>query len=91
MKKEMLLRATVVPNGSGGFVVQPGKPLQEAGTIEAARMLGVSRTTMWELRHDPVAGKMLKWRFTSPHRRVVKFTTESLLSYLEFTKTLEGR
>ena len=85
------LAADILPNGRGGFIVQPRKPLDEIGTIEAARRLGVSRTTMWELRNDPIASKILKWRFTTPSQRIVLFTTESVLAYLEYTKTLEGR
>ncbi len=87
---QTVLMADVLPNGNGGFTVRPRKPLQEIGTVEATKILGVCRATMWALRNDPVAGKILKWRFTSPGKRKVKFTLESVLAYLEFTKTLEG-
>ncbi len=88
---QLLLFARMLPNGAGGYTVTPSKPLHEVGTVEAARILGVSRATMWELRNDAVAGKILQWRFTTPHQRKVKFTTESLLAYLDYTKTLEGK
>jgi len=88
---QLLLFADLLPNGNGGFTVRPRKPLQEIGTIDAARMLGVSRTTLWELRNDEAASKVLKWRFTTPSQRIVKFETASVLAYLEYTKTLEGK
>jgi len=71
MSDDLLLRATVLPNGSGGFVVQPGKPLREVGTIQAAKMLGISRTTMWELRHGvsprhTIDGSCSLWKVCSP-------------------------
>jgi hypothetical protein len=91
--QQILLFADWMPNPSGsGYTVTPRKSVvQEVGTLEAAKLLGVCRATMWELRNDPVAGKILKWRFTTPSQRKVKFTTESLLAYLEYTKTLEGK
>ena len=64
---QLLLFADVVPNGNGGFIVQPRKPLgPEITTKQAARILGVCRAQMWYLRNcHPQAQKILKWRFTS--------------------------
>lgn len=87
---QLLLFADVLPNGSGGFTVRPRKPLQEIGTTEAAHMLGVCRSTMWELRNDATAGKYLKWRFTTPSQRKVLFELDSVVAYLEYTRSLEG-
>jgi hypothetical protein len=90
--EQILLFADWMPNPSGGYTVTPKKVVaQEIGTRQAAALLGVCRSTMWELRNDPVAGKILKWRFTTPAQRKVKFTIESVLAYLNYTRTLEGR
>ena len=87
---QTVLMADVLPSGNGGFVVRPVKPVQEIGTADACKILGVCRATMWALRNDPVAGKILKWRFTTPSQRRVMFDLGSVLAYLEFTRTLEG-
>lgn len=88
---QLLLFATVVPDGAGGYRIHPGKPRREMTTREAAKVLGVARSTMWELRNHPEAGKILKWRFTTPARRRVLFETDSVFAYLRFTQTIEDR
>ena len=87
---QILLFADVLPNGSGGLTVVPRKSLpREVSTEEAAELLGVCRTTMYALRNDPRAMKTLRWRFTTPSKRIVLYELESVLAYREATKQWE--
>jgi len=71
----------VVPRGDGSFVVSPGKPRVEVGTIAAAKMLGVGRATMAALREDPRAMKILRCRFTTPSCKILRWDVASLHAF----------
>lgn len=88
--QQMLLFAQVLPNGNGGFTVTPGKPTEEVSTSQAAKLLGVSRAQMFYLREDPVASKILQWRFTTPgggSGKKIRWNSASLIAYLEASRS----
>jgi hypothetical protein len=88
--EQMVLFADLLPNGCGGFTVAPRKPSGEVNTAQAAKILGVSRTQMFYLRDNPIAGKILKWRFTTPgcgRGKNIRWDTSSLLEYLEASRS----
>jgi hypothetical protein len=89
---QLLLFADVVPNGNGGFVVQPRKPLgPEITTKQAARILGVCRAQMWYLRNcHPQAQKILKWRFTSEKAGKILWDAASVQRYRELTLQIDS-
>ena len=88
---QLLLFADVVPNGNGGFIVQPRKPLgPEITTKQAARILGVCRAQMWYLRNcHPQAQKILKWRFTSEKGGKILWDTDSVQRFREMTLSID--
>lgn len=88
---QLLLFADVLPNGSGGFTVRPHKPEEEVSTAQAAKILGVSRAQMFYLRDNPVASKILQWRFTTPGNggsgKKIRWKSASLIAYLEASRS----
>jgi hypothetical protein len=88
---QLLLFGEVLPDGTGGFVVKPRKPLPEVTTKEAARILGVSRAQMWYLRnHHPRAMQILRFRFSSERRGRVLWDVDSLHQFRQMTRELEA-
>lgn len=85
-KDQLLLFADVLPDGAGGFVVKPRKPMVEITTRQAASILGVCRAQMWYLRNcHPQAQRILKWRFTSEKGGKLVWDLESVQQYREMT------
>jgi hypothetical protein len=78
---QMLLFADIVPNGSGGFVITPRKPVQEITSKEAARILGVAHSHMSNIVNMPKAQKILIWRWTSEAHGKRLFDLQSVLAY----------
>lgn len=88
--QQLPLFADWTPNGNGGFVAVPRKPMEEVSTSQAAKLLGVSRAQMFYLREDPVASKILEWRFTTPGSgpgKKIRWKSASLIAYLEASKS----
>jgi len=59
----------ITPRGDGSFIVAPGKPVvgvEECTSKRAAKILGLPLSTLHDLRNDPVASKILRWRFRTP-------------------------
>lgn len=86
---QLLLFADVLPNGQGGFTVRPVKPQQEIRTVDAAKLLGVSRAQMWYLRNQPLGQRILRWRFISEKKGKILWDLDSVLAYKEATRSIE--
>lgn len=98
----LILFADAYPDGNGGFQIIPRPPrslvmskrggqlVQEVGSIDACKILGIGRACIHSLiNDDPVGKRMIKYRFTSKRRGKRVFDVASLLAYREWTKTLE--
>lgn len=86
---QMLLFATVEPNGRGGFTVTPRKPLHEIDSKQAARILGMSVRNLANVVNMPKGQKLLRWRWISEKQGKRLFEYESVLEYREATKDPE--
>ncbi len=86
---QTLLTATIVSDGSGGFRVIPNKPKQEIPSIEAARMLNVSRGSMSNIIDRPLGQKHLRWRWLTEGKGKRVFDVDSVIAYREALKDLD--
>jgi hypothetical protein len=88
--QQMVLFADAVRDGAGRIILTPRRPQLEVGTVEAARIIGVSRATMAALRDDPRAMQILRCRFTTPSCKILAWNVASLQAYREASKSWEG-
>ncbi len=72
-----------IPNGSGGFILRPGKPKLEVGPSEAARILNCAQSSLTNMLDRPLAQKYIKWRWTSDSHGKRVFDSASLQAYRE--------
>ncbi len=88
---QILLFATdVARQVDGRIVLTPRRPAApEIPTVEAARILGVSRAQMWYIRNTPLGQRHLRWRFISDKKGKILWDTSSVLAYREATTALE--
>lgn len=84
-EQQLLLFATLTPNGNGGWTIVPRKPVAECGPSEAAQMLGVCRSTLSNLLDQPQAQKLIRWRWLTEAQGKRVYDTQSLLAYREAT------
>ena len=89
---DILLLASVVPDGSDRFIVTPRQPVagvEEVGSAKALRVLGLtSRSLLYAARDSAFGARHLRWRFTGPSRRKILWELPSLLEYKEATKLI---
>lgn len=83
------LFADVLPNGSGGFIIAPRKPTREISSMQAAKMLNLSRSTLGNIVNFKRAHQILRWRWTSEKMGKRIFELESVLRYREATRDSE--
>ena len=87
---QLLLFADVLPDGSGGFVVRPRKPIgPEITTVQAAKILGLCRASMWNIRNQPLGQKLLRWRFTTPGKKRILWDADSVIAYRTAVSRIE--
>lgn len=67
--------ASVIPRGDGSYIVQPAKPVQQLTVAQAARVLGVSPSTVYRLKDSG----LLHAARPSPHKILI--SAESLESH----------
>ena len=79
----------MLPSGDGGFVIKPGKPVGECPSRQAAAILGISRSSLSPLVNQPLAAKIIRWRWTSPRQGKRMFDMGSLQRYREATRDPE--
>jgi hypothetical protein len=87
--RQILMFGEVISNGLGGYTVIPKKPVAEVDSKAAAKMLGVSMTTLHSLVNDREASKILRWRWISEKRGKRLWDAESLRAYREATTNSE--
>jgi hypothetical protein len=87
--RQVLMFGEVMSNGLGGFTVIPKKPVAEVDSNAAAKMLGVSKTTLHSLVDDREAAGILRWRWISEKRGKRLWDVESLRAYREATSNPE--
>jgi hypothetical protein len=80
---------TVLARGDGSFVVKAGKPAAECDSMEAARILGMARSSVANLLNHPTALRYVRWRWTSPARGKRLFEVASLYEYIRATRDPE--
>lgn len=100
----LILFADAYPDGNGGFLVKPRAPrslvirangkqfVQEIGSIDACKVLGISRASIHDLvNDDPEGRRRIKWRFNTGRKGGKRlFEVQSLLDFIEWTRaTLE--
>lgn len=78
---ETILLADILPNGSGGFAVKAAQPALEVSSATAAKILGVSRSSVGIIIKSPLASRVIKWRWLSPKHGKRLFNTASLVAY----------
>jgi len=86
---QILLFATLLPNGSGGFQIVPQKPMQEIDADRAAQMLNVARSTLSYLVNTEKGQKHLRWRWLTDRRGKRVFDMASIMEYREASKDSE--
>jgi hypothetical protein len=81
---------TSIPQGDGSVLVKPGKPVQEVGSREAAQLLGIARSYLCPLLDQPLASKLIKWRWLNPDKKGKRlFNVASLHAYRKATQEIE--
>jgi hypothetical protein len=85
-KHQLMLFGEFVPDGIGGFRLVPRRPRLEVPTVEAAKILGVSRSAIHVILNTPGGQKWLKWRYSTPRKGKILFEVDSLYAYLEASK-----
>lgn len=77
--------------GDGSYRLMPRKPrveVEEISTVQACKILGISRGTIWYDRNTPLGQKILRWRFTGPGQGRIVWELPSVLAYKEALKQL---
>lgn len=87
--RQILMFGEAVANGLGGFTIIPKKPALEVGTREAAKMLGINRSTLHAMVDHPQASKILRWRWSSEKQGKRLWDVESLQAYRRATEDPE--
>lgn len=65
----------VIPQGDGSVILKPGKPTSEVSPKVAAQMLGVSKSSVYELIQE---GKLV---YRRPLKKKILITTASIDAY----------
>lgn len=89
MPGQTFLTASVISDGTGGYRVVPGKPVQEIGSAEAARILTMCRGSLSLTVNTPLGQKHLRWRWLTPKKGKRVFEMASVVAYREALKQLE--
>ena len=84
-----MVPASILPDGNGRFIVTPSKPRLECSTADAAKILGVHRSSLSNIVNYPLAQKLLKWRWTSEKRGKRIFDLASVVAYKDATEDPE--
>jgi hypothetical protein len=87
--RQILMFGEMLSNGLGGFTVIAKKPMVEVDSNAAAKMLGVSKTTLHSLVDDKEAARVLKWRWATEKRGKRLWDVESLQAYRKATENPE--
>jgi len=75
--KKMTFLPTAIPQGDGGFVIRPGKPVEKLSLRQAAKRAGCSRGTIYRL----YAAGLLKG--DRPNPRKIFIFADSLEQHLQ--------
>ena len=75
---------TIIPNGSGGFIVTPGKPLIEYTPEQFGKAVGICRRAVYNRIQD---GTIKGVRRPSPRKYLID--AAEVIRFREWTRNLE--